>query len=73
VDLNAGTNKGLRTGMELLVIEPINVVESVRIHEGGREPVRSDHDQVGEGEPGPKVGWRFPRKLRGRIRNGPTK
>jgi hypothetical protein len=59
VTLDAGTNKGLLVGMELVVTQPPHIVKSVRLTH-----VQADHsegimDQAGEEEPGPKVGWRL--------------
>jgi hypothetical protein len=59
VILNAGSINGLRPGMELLVVEPTNKVESVRITKVEENQSEASMRQIGENEPGPKVGWRF--------------
>jgi len=59
VTLDAGTNKGLLVGMELVVIKPQNVVESVRLTRVAAEQSEGIIVQAGEEEPGPKVGWQL--------------
>jgi len=59
VVLNAGSSQGLSTGMELLVTEPVTMVEAVRITKVEENQSEGIITQVGEDEPGPKVGWRF--------------
>jgi hypothetical protein len=59
VVLNAGASKGLQTGMELHVVEPTKKVESVRITKVEENQSEAIMTQMGEDEPGPKVGWRF--------------
>jgi hypothetical protein len=59
VTLNAGTNTGLLVGMELVVTQPRNVVQSVRLTRVAADQSQGIMVQAGEGEPGPKVGWRL--------------
>src|SRR5947207_285545 len=63
VVLDAGATKALRVGMELIVTDPSNVAESVRITK-----VEPDHSegmmtQIGEETRGPKPGWRLSTRL----------
>jgi hypothetical protein len=57
VTLNIGTKAGLRIGMELVVTQPINIVESVRITKVEDTWSEAVMTQTGENEPGPKIGW----------------
>jgi hypothetical protein len=57
VTLNTGASAGLRIGMELVVIQPINIVESVRITKVEDTWSEALMTQTGEDEPGPKIGW----------------
>jgi hypothetical protein len=59
VTLDAGTNKGLRIGMELVVTEPQNTVESVRITKVEADRSEGIMTQIGEEAQGPKAGWRL--------------
>jgi len=59
VTLDAGTNKGLRVGMELVVTEPRNLVESVTITKVEEDRSEGIVTQIGEEDPGPKSGWRL--------------
>jgi hypothetical protein len=59
VVLNAGTSKGLQPGMELLLVEPKNKVESMRITKVEENQSEAIMTQTGEDQPGPKVGWCF--------------
>lgn len=59
VTLSVGANKGLRVGMELVVTEPFNTVESVRITKTEDTHSEGIMTQAGENEPGPQVGWRL--------------
>jgi hypothetical protein len=59
VTLDAGTNAGLRVGMELVVTEPSNMVESVRISKVTADRAEGVMTQIGEEEPGPQMGWRL--------------
>jgi len=73
VILNAGTVKGLRPGMELLVTEPANVVESVRIVKVEENQSEAIMTQAGEDEPGPKVGWHVSTRAPWRNLTGKSK
>ena len=57
VTLDAGAKKGLRVGMELVVTQPHNVVESVKITRVEETRAEAVMIQAGEEETGPKVGW----------------
>lgn len=59
VTIDAGTRQGLRVGMELSITKPGDKVEPVRITQV--EEMRSEGviTQIGEGAPGPEVGWRL--------------
>ena len=59
VTLDAGTNKGLLVGMELIVTKPENTVQSIRLTRVAAEQSEGVMVQAGEEEPGPKVGWRL--------------
>jgi len=67
VILNAGSKKGLRPGMELLVTKPSNVVESVRITKVTENQSEAVMIQAGEDEPGPKAGWRVSTRAPWRV------
>ncbi len=59
VTLDAGTNKGLRVGMELVVTEPRNVVEAVEITKVDADRAEGLMTRIGEDATGPKTGWRL--------------
>jgi hypothetical protein len=59
VTIDAGRKRGLRVGMELVVTEPPDTVESVRITNVEETRSEAVMIQAGEEEPGPKVGWRL--------------
>ncbi len=59
VVLNAGTKMGLRPGMDLMVVDPANKVESVRVTKVEENQSEAIMTQMGEDQTGPKVGWRF--------------
>jgi hypothetical protein len=59
VTIDAGTHQGLHVGMELVVIEPQNKVESVCITKADETRSEAVMVQTGEEELGPKVGWRL--------------
>lgn len=59
VTLDAGTNKGLRIGMELVVIEPSQMFQSVKITKVESNQAEGTMAQIGENELGPKPGWRL--------------
>jgi len=59
VTLDAGTRRGLRIGMELVVTQPLGTVESVKIIKVEESRSEAVMIQAGEEEPGPKVGWRL--------------
>ncbi len=59
VTLNKGTNDGLRAGMRLHLTNPKDLFESVEIVKEGPDNCEAVMTQMGEKEPGPKVGWRF--------------
>jgi hypothetical protein len=64
VTVNAGTDKGLRKGMEMQVVKPGNVVESVTITKVENNTSQAVMIQVGEKEPGPKKGWQLSTRCR---------
>jgi hypothetical protein len=59
VTIDAGTRQGLHVGMELVVTEPRDRVESIRITKADETRSEAVMVQTGEEEPGPKVGWRL--------------
>ena len=59
VTLNAGTHQGLGVGMELVITEPANLMESVRITRTEETRAEAVVVQLRDGEPRPKVGWRL--------------
>lgn len=59
VTLNVGKRDGILPGMELCVIEPNDIVESVRIHEVKDEESVGVMTQIGEEEDGPRIGWKL--------------
>lgn len=59
VTLDAGTNKGLLVGMELIVTSPGSTVESIRLTRVAAQQSEGVMVQAGEEEPGPKVGWQL--------------
>ena len=59
VTLDAGKDHGLLSGMELHVINPDNVVESVTIRSVGAKKSEGVMTQISKDEPSPKVGWRL--------------
>jgi len=59
VTLDAGTNKGVRVGMEFVVTEPQLVVQSVRITKVEADRAEGIMTQFGEKERGPESGWRL--------------
>ena len=63
VIIDAGKNKGLRTGMEMNIIQP-DVVESVIITKVGDTQSEAVMTQAGEDEPGPQKGWRLSTRCR---------
>jgi hypothetical protein len=64
VTLNCGKNKGLLTGMELHVIQPDDIVESVVVKEVGEEQSEAVMTQIGEEEAGPQIGWKLSTRCR---------
>ena len=59
VTIDAGMKQGLLVGMELLVTQPENIVESVKITKVEDARAEAVMVQAGEEEPGPKAGWRL--------------
>ena len=59
VTLNVGKNSGLLPGMELDVIHPDFVVESVKIKSVRENDAEGIMTQIGEESVGPKVGWKL--------------
>jgi hypothetical protein len=59
VTLSSGKIEGLLPGMELLVTEPGNLMQSVRITKVEDDNSEAVMTQSGEDEPGPKVGMRL--------------
>jgi hypothetical protein len=64
VTLNAGSKQGLKVGMKLVVTMPREVIESVRIRKVENERAEGIMTQIGEDQPGPKVGWRLSTRAR---------
>jgi hypothetical protein len=63
VVLNRGTKQGLLKGMELHVVKPKNVVESVKITKTDEERSEGVVTQIGEKEAGPQIGWQVSTRL----------
>lgn len=63
VTLNAGKKAGLLSGMELYVVEPKNLVQSVKITEVEEEKSQAVMTQTGEEKAGPQIGWRLSTRL----------
>jgi hypothetical protein len=59
VTLNCGSKKGLRTGMRLHVVKPEGIFESVEVKKVDEEKSEAVLTQIGEGEAGPRVGWKL--------------
>jgi hypothetical protein len=59
VTLNAGSEQGLLPGMELLVTNPTDAVESVRILTVETHRSEAVMSQAGEDSPGPQPGWKL--------------
>ena len=59
VTLNAGKDKGLRKGMEMQVVKPANLVESVLVTSVADSTSEAVMTQAGEKETGPKKGWQL--------------
>jgi hypothetical protein len=59
VTLNVGKNSGLLPGMELNVVSPDSVVESVKIKSVRGNDAEGIMTQAGEESAGPKVGWKL--------------
>jgi len=59
VTLDAGTNRGLLVGMELMVTKPGSTVESIRLTHVAAQRSEGIMVQAGEEEPGPRVGWQL--------------
>ena len=57
--LDAGKKQGLKVGMELIVVEPRDLVESVQITSVEDNRAEAIMTQIGEENPGPKAGWRL--------------
>jgi len=64
VTLNCGKNKGLLKGMELHVVEPEDVVESVEVTKVGAETAEATMTQIGEEQAGPQIGWKLSTRFR---------
>lgn len=64
VTLNCGKKQGLLAGMELSVIKPENLVESVTVTKVDEERSEAVMTQIDEKEAGPQVGWRFSTRSR---------
>ena len=59
VKLDAGRADRLLVGMELHVIYPEHVVESARVIKVDDHAAEAVMTQIGEDEPGPRIGWRL--------------
>ncbi|MHC4756090.1 MAG: hypothetical protein ACYTBP_13210 [Planctomycetota bacterium] len=59
VTLDTGKDSGLLSGMELHVIKPDNLMESVTIISVGDKKSEGVMTQIGKDEPSPKVGWKL--------------
>jgi len=64
VTLNVGKDHGLLPGMELHVVKPDNIFESVRITKVEDEKSEGVMTQIGAGKKGPRVGWRLSTRFR---------
>jgi hypothetical protein len=58
VTLDAGTEKGVRVGMELVVTQPEHTVQSVQITKVEVQRSEAIMTQIGEEQPAPEAGWR---------------
>jgi hypothetical protein len=58
VTIDTGARQGLRVGMELFVITPDDMVESIKITKVDEARSEAVMIQIGEEEPGPQIGWR---------------
>jgi hypothetical protein len=59
VTIDAGARQGVRVGMELVVTNPEDAIDSVRVTKVDETRAEAVMIQAGEEEPGPKVGWRL--------------
>jgi hypothetical protein len=59
VTVKGGTDVGLRRGMELHVTSPEDTVQSVQIEEVEEHSSEGVMTEIGEGSPGPRVGWKL--------------
>ncbi|MFH1038275.1 MAG: hypothetical protein V1789_06375 [PVC group bacterium] len=67
VTLNVGKDHGLLPGMELHVVKPDNIVESVRITKVEDEKSEGVMTQIGMEEECPAVGWRLSTRFRWKV------
>lgn len=58
VTLDAGAKQGLRVGMELRVMKPWDVFETVKVIHVGEMRSEAVMAQFKDQDPGPKIGWR---------------
>jgi hypothetical protein len=58
VTIDAGTGQGLRVGMELVVTNPKDAVDSIRVTKVEESRSEAVMIQIGEEESGPQIGWR---------------
>jgi hypothetical protein len=63
VMLDVGARDGLLRGMELHVVGPGNAFEDISITKVEADTSEGIMTQIGEKEPGPKVGWRLSTRL----------
>lgn len=64
VTVSAGAAQGLRIGMEMQVIQPRNVVESVTITHVEQSTAQAIMTQAGEESSGPEAGWQLSTRCR---------
>lgn len=57
VTIDAGTQQGLHAGMEFFVTKPLDTMETIQIFNVEKSISEGVMIQIGEGVPGPKVGW----------------
>ena len=64
VTLNAGRDKGLRVGIELVVVKPESICEDVRITRVDDTTSEGVVEQTNNDDPEPKKGWRLSTRYR---------
>lgn len=66
VTLDKGKEAGLLPGMELYVVEPNNLVESIRVTHVEDHSAQGVMTEIGEDKPGPNAGWKLSTRPRWR-------